>query len=194
MECAIELPGGMIALPPSPNWYQTSVTDATAHNGGLLAYGAKNSIVVVRICVEGPDGKAALASATDVRFVGTLAGHKDRVTTVAFCKNRSLPSLLVTGANDKQIRLWDVQSMLPLGVLGKHEGQVTALDCVLCDGDSLVLSVAKDCSLRVWDLQAKDLRSTWTPLSSKAGSMWPCAVAPAHVRRGLAALGYHSGI
>ena len=98
MECEIELPGGMIALPPSPNWYQTSVTDATAHNGGLLAYGAKNSIVVVRICVEGPNGKKVLASATDVRFVGTLAGHKDRVTTVAFCKNKSLPSLLVSGA------------------------------------------------------------------------------------------------
>lgn len=185
---------GSIALPPSPNWYQTSVSDATFYNGGLLAYGAKNSVVVVRVCAEDANGKMSLGSAADVRFIGSLAGHTDRVASVSFCKHRAVPNLLVTGSNDKAIRLWDVQAMLPLGILGKHDAAVTAIACVVCCNESLVLSVSRDYSLRVWDLQAKDLRTTWSPLPPTGGSMWPCAVAPSPSCPHVAALGYHSGL
>lgn len=58
-------------LPPSPNWYLSSVSDA--NYDGIYVYGSKQNVYVfdISIATSGP------------RMIGCYTGHTDRVTSVA---------------------------------------------------------------------------------------------------------------
>ena len=190
-----------IELPPSPNWYQAGICSATAACGGLLAFGAKNSVLVLAFRAAGEPGEQAEpATGRCARIVGSLVGHSDRVSGVAFVADptgRQLAHLLVSVANDGGVRLWDARPgvMLALGKLGSHDKAATAVACSPCAGASdVVLSAGRDGTVRVWSIKSKTMRSSWRPLTATGGPVWPCAVALSPASARIAAVGYQSGV
>lgn len=106
-----------IAIPPAPNWYGSSLADWGGTDGELYAYAARNSIILLR--PSGGGGKHAVphhgtsggvahaAAAAAASFTGTLVGHSNRVTALAFAQCGGVEHLLVSGSADKHLRLWD---------------------------------------------------------------------------------------
>lgn len=111
-----------IAIPPAPNWYGSSLADWGGTDGELYAYAARNSIILLR-----PSGGAgshaaprhgtsggtsggvphAAAASSAASFTGTLVGHSNRVTALAFAQCGGVEHLLVSGSADRHLRLWD---------------------------------------------------------------------------------------
>eukprot|EP01043_Picozoa_sp_COSAG02_P047175 COSAG02_NODE_4493_length_5296_cov_4.452761_3_plen_811_part_00 len=146
-----------------------------------------------------PDGRPRQAGQC-ARIVGSLAGHSDRVSGVAFVADptcKELAHLLVSVGNDGAVRLWDARPevMLGLGKLGSHDKAATAVACSPCAGASdVVLSAGRDGTLRVWSIKGKAMRSCWRPLTATGGPVWPCAVALSPASASTAAVGYQSGV
>ena len=81
-------------------------------------------------------------------FVGALEGHCDGITAMA--KSQDDLSLLLSGAADGEIYLWDLPSRKPLCSFDGHKSAVRGL-AVLKDGARAV-SVGDDAIVRMWRL------------------------------------------
>jgi WD40 repeat protein len=75
-----------------------------------------------------------------------LSGHTNTIRALAFCPN----GLLASGADDRTIRLWDVEEKIELRAYRGHGSGVTSL-AITADGEQLV-SGSKDRTVKVWDL------------------------------------------
>ena len=107
-----------IAIPPAPNWYGSALADWGMGSNAIYAYAARNAIVLLR-----PDGGKGSAPdrptpqtssshsrphSANVSFAGTLVGHNNRVTALAFARYPGVEHLLLSGSADRTLRLWDV--------------------------------------------------------------------------------------
>ena len=144
-----------VAIPPAPNWYGSSLAD-WGGGGDVYAYAARNAIVLLRPRHGhaaaagigsgkggggggGGDGggggedvgssaaRATHATPTSAAFAGTLVGHSNRVTALAFARCGGVTHLLVSGSADKALRLWDTASRRCVKVLKGHTAEVSAL-------------------------------------------------------------------
>jgi len=84
------------------------------------------------------------------RCTSTLAGHSDAIVCVAFAPDGST---LATGAGDKLVRLWDLNTETPLHTCEGHKQWIMCLQWSP-DGKYLA-SGARDGEVRVWDTKAK---------------------------------------
>ncbi|KAK3256708.1 hypothetical protein CYMTET_34170 [Cymbomonas tetramitiformis] len=123
-----------IALPPSPNWYGSHLSD-WGYQGRLVAIAAHNLVVLLR-----PD---------EICFEATLAGHTNRVTAVAFVKLLNSNHLLISGSADRTLRVWDTVTRQQTQILRGHNAEVTALATSSQIADA-VLSGDKDGHLLSW--------------------------------------------
>jgi WD40 repeat protein len=94
-----------------------------------------------------------------------LIGHQHTVTCVAFASNSAF---IVSGSEDKTVRVWNVMSGREnLKPFCGHTDEVTSVaispDC------QLVASASKDKSFRVWD--AATGQSVWKPLQEHTGKV-----------------------
>ena len=169
----------------------------------VLNMSCPRDLALLRVCVCGrstADATRAGATRQCARIVGSLVGHSDRVSGVAFVTDpmcKQLAHLLVSVGNDGAVRLWDARPdvMLGLGKLGSHDQAATAVACSPCAGASdVVLSAGRDGTLRVWSIKGKAMRSCWRPLTATGGPVWPCAVALSPASASAAAVGYQSGV
>mmetsp|Transcript_7861 Transcript_7861/g.28509 ORF Transcript_7861/g.28509 Transcript_7861/m.28509 type:complete len:702 (+) Transcript_7861:657-2762(+) len=103
-----------VAVPPSPNWYSSQVSDVSS-DGSLFAFAAHSYVVV-------------LCASTGSRL-RQLAAHKSRVTCVCFLvTGRSQARhLLASGSADKNVVVWDAASGRPIASLSGHRSEVVAI-------------------------------------------------------------------
>ena len=71
--------------------------------------------------------RAAARPDRDASFAGTLVGHHNRVTALAFARCPGVEHLLLSGSADRTVRLWDVADGRCVKILRGHAVDVTAL-------------------------------------------------------------------
>lgn len=96
-----------------------------------------------------PDGTTAGNTSTKLR---DYSGHAGAVTCLALVPDGTL---LVTGGEDKTVRIWEVTSGKQLRAFQGHLGKVTAT-AARGDGKQ-VASASEDGAIRVWDLATDEI-------------------------------------
>ena len=102
-------------------------------DGRLLAYASTNTHIYI----------INLATAESQ----TLSGHQGLVWSVAFSPDSRL---LISGANDRSVRLWDVESGRQIQTLEGHQDDVNSV--AFSPDGLLAASASDDRTVRVWDL------------------------------------------
>ncbi|MBW4433613.1 MAG: caspase family protein [Pelatocladus maniniholoensis HA4357-MV3] len=97
-------------------------------------------------------------------------GHKDAVTSVAFSPDGQY---IVSGSDDKTLRLWDNQGRLIGQPFQGHEGAVTSV-AFSPDGKHIV-SGSRDRKVRLWDIQGDPIRQ---PLQGHENDVMSVAFSP----------------
>ena len=93
-------------LPPSPNWYLSSICDISST--GILAWGASKTIPLL----DGSNRK-------DYRFLGEILSHRSYVCCVCFGRFFKGQEFLVSVGDDKRIVVSDF--MVSSHSFGKQE-------------------------------------------------------------------------
>ena len=98
-------------------------------------------------------------------FLGALEGHTDGITSLA--KSPTHLSVVLSGAADGEIRLWDMTSSRSLRILYGHAGAVRGLS-VTYDGRRCI-SCGDDGTIRLWPMP----RAALSEMFSSGGSVIP---------------------
>ena len=146
-------------LPPAANWYSANIL--AAGPGGWLAWGAKNSLVLLH------DGDEAEAGDTEGGFPRVITHHeatsseRGKVTAVAWCPQLGGAgrdrAQLVSGAEDGALTSWRLDTergqLARCGHTAAGMGRVTSLSWSAAD-PGLVLAAGETGGsvVTVWDL------------------------------------------
>ena len=101
---------------------------------------------------------AALWSAGSGELMGVLAGHSERITSVAFSADASR---VVTGSWDRTARVWDVASRKVLATLAPHSSYV--FSAKFSPDGRFVATGEQNGTVRVWEVPAGRLVTVFKP-------------------------------
>jgi WD40 repeat protein len=76
------------------------------------------------------------------------------VTAVA-CAQLDGSPIAITGSWDHTVRIWDVSTGIPLGLLSGHTNRVTAVACAQLDGSPIAITGSSDRTVRIWDVRTR---------------------------------------
>jgi hypothetical protein len=107
-------------------------------DGSLLAAGFNNSIYLWR--------SADLEKEGEHKPAWILDGHAGNVVSVSFSRNGDR---LLSAADDRTLRLWDVQRKSLLRIVPAHPKQITRV-CFVSGDDDLLASACQDGQIRLW--------------------------------------------
>jgi WD40 repeat protein len=100
------------------------------------------------IAVSSERGEIIILDAVTGSQIAVHSGHTGRVRALAFSTNGSL---LVSGSNDKTVKLWDMQTG---GVIKTFYGHTYSVYSVSISGDcATIASGSEDETVRLWDIQ-----------------------------------------
>ncbi|KAI9277591.1 WD40-repeat-containing domain protein [Sporodiniella umbellata] len=89
--------------------------------------------------------------------VATTITHTSRFNTMQYFKRKGV-EYLVSGHEDKKMRIWDTSSGECLKELEGHKLRIKALTVIECDQKLILCSVSSDGTIKCWDLeQSMDL-------------------------------------
>lgn len=108
-----------------------------------------------------------------------FSGHRSAVTTLRFT---TIGTQLASGSQDTDIILWDVTGETGLFRLKGHRGQITDVAFLGGNGAGRLVSVSKDETARVWDLDTQHCCQT---VVSRGGELWSVDVNPTGTRLAL---------
>lgn len=198
----------MDVYPPSPNWYSPQIID---WDGDTLAYGSRNTVIVLRLNSQDGAIKAAQLpanSTTDetnpppekkakhlprqeygrATVTRILCGHKGRVNTVAVWGRT-----IVSGSDDKTVCLWDVERNSVVRAHRTHKESVSAV-CIAREKGT-VLSGDKDGVIALWNVgAAAGVQSDGPVLEPSISSCFKCKVTCLKTDGFVAAAGGENGI
>lgn len=93
----------------SANWYCGTICDVSRDE--IFAYGGKNTIFLLDI-----------TKPQDCQYFGHLCGHKDRVTSVQFCKTPLHSRWCFSASEDLSVAVWDIDTKELISQLtGRHQ-------------------------------------------------------------------------
>lgn len=155
----------LISVPAATDGGQIGLGVAFAGDGGsVLVCGGDSKAKLI----AGPDpAGGASGSGTPVR---SYLGHSDKLNALGATPDGKL---LVTGGNDKTVRVWEIGTGKPLWTFQGHTEKVTAI-AVRPDGKQAA-SGSEDGSVRVWPLSASDEHRAFTEATD---ALWTVAVSP----------------
>jgi WD40 repeat protein len=114
--------------------------------------------LVLLFCVFAVESFAQInaTNAHNLKLLSKIKGHTGPVFSLMFSTNGKL---LVSGgsAEDHSVRVWEVPSASPHAVLNGNQKQVAAVG--FSADASRVLSAGYDGTIRIWDLQGKQIAS-----------------------------------
>nr|XP_055035925.1 gem-associated protein 5 [Misgurnus anguillicaudatus] len=100
-------------LPASPNWYCSRCSDVNVN--GVLGFGAKNTIYLVKV------------TATSPTVIGELTGHTERVSGFAFCHYNGQENICASTSDDKTVKIWDADQRVLVTEHNVHQNTITAV-------------------------------------------------------------------
>ena len=103
-----------------------------------------NNLIAVGLDV----GKIVLLDATTGVCTSTLSGHTDHVTSLVFSSDGTS---LVSGSDDKTVRLWDIQTGGVARIFHGHGGPVRSVS--ISPGQTTIASGSEDKTVRLWNAQ-----------------------------------------
>ncbi|MCI0681671.1 MAG: serine/threonine protein kinase [Gemmataceae bacterium] len=133
----------------------------------------------IRAAAFAPDGAlVAWAAGVAVRLgnphtgleTRRIGGHTDAVRAVAFAANGQR---LVSAAEDRTVRFWDVPNGREIQRMARHSAGVTC--CAVDAAGNVALSGSRDQTLRLWDLRHGQALQVMTP---NAGAVLSVALTP----------------
>jgi WD40 repeat protein len=142
---------------------------ADPRQGGLLP--PVETKEPVRALAFSPDGAVLYASqgndiairrSNHLELSGQLSGHEGPVRALAVDASGTH---LLSGANDRTMRWWDLATGRTLTTLSGHEAEVTAV--ALASDHGLAASGSEDGTTRIWDPNKGDLRHILIPPEGK---------------------------
>ncbi|XP_051955361.1 gem-associated protein 5 [Xyrauchen texanus] len=100
-------------LPASPNWYCSRCSDI--NNNGVLGFGAKNAIYLLKVTAAAP------------AVIGELIGHTERVSGFAFCPHDGQEHICASTSDDKTVKIWDTEQKVLLTEHNVHQSNISAV-------------------------------------------------------------------
>ncbi|XP_033216960.1 gem-associated protein 5 [Belonocnema kinseyi] len=153
-----------VTLPPSPNWYLSSVMSCSKN--GTVAWGSRHSIVIGH-----PKENSKIL---DYSYI--LNAHTDRVTAVVLSPEFEKPEkrLLVSAGDEHVVKIWNVDTLattLTNSILDAKQ-KVIGLDWSKCD-PNLICYVSSEGFLVTWNI-AFDTNQIITPAKLSATCIACC--------------------
>lgn len=104
-----------------------------------------------------PDDKGIQAASTPyIEILRELVGNQGEITDLRFIGPPARPSHLAVATNSSIIRLYSMASKACEAAIHGHTDMVLALDSIQTgQGHSILVSGSKDCSFRLWKIQAR---------------------------------------
>ena len=143
-ECfSSEVPQGVKIVAGLPTgWKAHSHTVSVTHMPLALAYWENIVVVGLR------SGGIIILDANTGTQTSPLSGHDDWVRSLAFSSDGVW---VVSGSDDKSVRLWDIQISTPVKTFLGHSCSISSVS--ISANRSLVASGSWDCTVRLWDVQ-----------------------------------------
>lgn len=89
------------------------------------------------------------------KLVYTLTGHTGKVTTMGISKDSKK---LVSGSEDKTIKIWNLQTGHLIKTLEGHVGKINCL--AISPDNQIIVSASNDKTVKIWDLKRGTLLRT----------------------------------
>lgn len=86
-------------------------------------------------------------------FVGNLSGHKDSVSTL--CKHPNHLSILISGAFDGEVRVWNLPRRECTRSFLAHDGIVRGITNT--SSENHFITIGDDKTIKTWDLESADV-------------------------------------
>nr|CAH7720074.1 unnamed protein product [Callosobruchus chinensis] len=171
-----------IIIPPSPNWCEPSVMTYTPND--MLIYGFKGDLIIIsNMANKSPEELVA------VKII--RRAHCQRITSVAVnSKFGEDSSLLVTTAEDKYVKLWDMERF-EIKLAHHQHGRSNRIVSAAFAGSHKVVSVSDDGHIIVWSFNNNEklhMTNIFNP------NMTPTSMSICPHDPSLAAFGMKSGL